>query len=528
MKGKIKKYREEAENWKRRYDSLNIERSGANENNHASELKDLKAVLRREAEAEVNAVTEQADQEIKELQESFNARVRETETGYRKQIDDLKKKMDSQEREIRSLRLESAESLQKNQSIANSNMDKMQQEIEYQYKEQIGDLERRLESLGLESAKTLEKELEKLREAHNIEMSSTTRRHKMELDNAIQNGVNSKSRTHELLGEAQINIEKIKEEAFRDKEEADEQIQAFSKKIMDLEDESRALSLSLQQADSNYMRKLDQSRLELDGLENQIKNLKEVAEVEKNNAETLKQDLRDKELYIMELGKSIVEYQKLHQDFDSVESRYKIELQRKDEHIAGLDATIQKERAKAKLDLLEVAESKHEAMDQLERIQRRLNATEQDLTRARSFSDEKESEILDMKRLIRSQNKQLETALGGPVSNTPKLSKDDLEAKVEVLKTQITSLKRQLDYKEKESFEVRMESAEAYQKASQLDSAKEEISRLTTDLDITSQTLIEIKSSKVQLLERVDNAEHRETLLKNEIALLKADIERNR
>ena len=102
----------------------------------------------------------------------------------------------------------------------------------------------------------------------------------------------------------------------------------------------------------------------------------------------------------------------------------------------------------------------------MDRIKRRLEATEQDLKRSKSFTDEKETEIIDLKKLVRSQNKQLETALGGPVASTPKHSKDDLESKVEVLTSQISSLKRQLEYKEKESFEVRMEAAEAFQKAS--------------------------------------------------------------
>ena len=526
----LEKYQEEAKKWKRRYEESDAKKSQNNDpsQNQSNDLKELKATLRREAEQEISSISEQADREMKEMQESFNLRLRETETGSRKQIDDLKKKLDTQEREIRTLKLESTESLRKNQSVANSQMDKLQIELERQYQDHIDELENKLEQSGLEASKTLEKELEKLREAHEMELSSLSRRHKKDLEKAQHDGIIAKIDTQNLLDEAHSTIERIKEEAFKEKEETDREFESLTRKINHLTDENHNLSLSVQQVDTKYIRQIEQLESQVSILESENSNLRGMVDIEKGNSDTLKQDIRDKETYISELGKSVLEYQKLMKEFEEVENRYKAELQKKNEHIASLEGTIQKEKESSNQGLLAQLEAKDEALDQLDRIKRRLEATEQDLKRAKSFTDEKETEIIDLKKLIRSQNKQLETALGGPVASTPKHSKDDLESKVEVLNTQISSLKRQLEYKEKESFEVRMEAAEAFQKASDLDKAKEEINRLNSEMDKISLMLIELKSAKVQLLERVDNAEHRENLLKNELSLLKAELERKR
>ena len=83
---------QEAKKWKRRYEESDAKNSQTNElsQNQSNDLKELKATLRREAEQEISAISEQADREMKDMQESFNLRLRETETGSRKQIDDLK------------------------------------------------------------------------------------------------------------------------------------------------------------------------------------------------------------------------------------------------------------------------------------------------------------------------------------------------------------------------------------------------------------------------------------------------------
>lgn len=533
-KDKLEKYREDASMWRERYEESKSRKEphndNSNENNekYAKELRELKATLRREHEAEISSVSEQADREMNEMQESFNARLREAENGFRKQIDDLKKKLDSKQGELRSSKLENSEYVRKNQSIANSQLDKMQKEFEAQYEDQIADLEKRLENAGLEASKTLEKELEKLREGYELEITSLSRRHKKEVDKAVQDGILSKIDLQNLLDDAQSKIESIKEEAFKDKEETDREINSLTRKMNELTEENYLLTSAVQQAESKYSNRIEGLDSRVSELEKENLNLKEQISVEKNNSETLKQDIRDKEVYIGELGNSVLEYQKLTKEFDSVEDRYKAELQKKDAHITSLEVTIQKEKEKANQGLVDVREAREEAVDQLDRVKRRLKATEQDLARSKSFAEEKESEILDLKRLIRSQNKQLQHALGGSEISTPKISKDDLESKIEILNTQVTSLKRQLEYKEKESFEVRMEAAEAFQKASDLDKAREEINNLNSEMDKISLTMIELKSAKVQLLERVDNAEHRETLLKNELSLLKAELERNR
>jgi hypothetical protein len=528
-KEKLEKYRDDISMWRNRYESeLKSKKDNGSDETHAKEIRELKATLRREAEAEISALTEEADREMTEMQESFNARLREAENGFRRQIDDLRKKLDAQDRELKTSKLENSAAMSKSQSILNSEIEKLQLEVKIEYENQIAELEKRLENIGLEGARTLERELENLRKDHELELSSISRQNKKDVDKAIQEGFSAKFDTQNRLDEAQATIEQIKQEAFREKTESEREIRSLSKKINELHDENQVLSEAVKRADSKYSKQIEGLKSDLKLLEKENSQIKERMDVDKNNAEILKQDIKDKEVYIGELGKSVLEYQQLTTEFNRVEDRYKAELQTKDALIASLEGNIQKEKEKANQGLVDVTEAREEAVDNLDRVKRRLKATEQDLQRAKSFTEEKEAEILDLKRLVRSQNKQLQSALGGDSPSTPKLNKDDLESRNEILNTQVMSLKRQLEYKEKESFEVRMEAAEAFQKAQDLDKAREEINTLKGEIDMISMTLVEVKSAKVLLLERVDNAEHRETLLKNELSLLKAELERKR
>jgi hypothetical protein len=40
--------------------------------------------------------------------------------------------------------------------------------------------------------------------------------------------------------------------------------------------------------------------------------------------------------------------------------------------------------------------------------------------------------------------------------------------------------------------------------------------------------VLELKTAKVQLMERVDNAEHRENILKSELSIIKSEVGRSK
>jgi DNA repair exonuclease SbcCD ATPase subunit len=273
----------------------------------------------------------------------------------------------------------------------------------------------------------------------------------------------------------------------------------------------------------------------IQGLEKNLENanfkteeMSRLLDTETNINNSLKQDVSDKEVYIQELAKMCQGYKDQISEFERIKSGYESESSKKDETIANLKAAVAKEKDKTHLLIAEEAEKKEDALDQVSRIESRLDVTVQELKRARSYAEEKENEILELKKLLRSQNKQLDSALGGSgarslTSSEKKLA--DALSDVNVLSGQVTALKKELDAKDKEVFEVRVEAAEAFNKADKLAAAEKEIASLRKEIDDLIHMVGELKSEKGQLLEKIDNAEHRAEFARSQWDMLKAEMD---
>ena len=509
---------------------------------HASEI----ARVRAASEEELNKISDQAYQETKELQAQHARQMRDLQKKHDQEVEVLSRQLDEKsvelqklgntEREVeklkKSMQYQHEYELDQLKSQSRSEVEKSRRDIEREYKDKITALESKLQKMGLETAKSLERELEANRLEYRKEQEAASLRHHQEMDRIRDQLTNEKNELKAILERTSSELGSIRQETNAEKGVLQSLSDSLSEKLQDLEKEKKDLLQQLKTIDSKFTKEKSALESDLNKSKSNAQDLANQLDLEKALVQTLKQDIADKEIYIKELGTSLLDYQKLHGNFEELESRFKGELQKKDQLISQLESSVAQEKEKAKSSLLESAEDKEYALDQLQRIKRRLAATEQDLKRAKEFTEEKETEILDLKRLLRSQNKQLETALGGapsPSDTTSGSTRHRLEEalnEVALLGSQITTLKRQLESKDKEIFEVRIEASEAFDKASQLTRAQETMAQLQEEVDKLSGMLMELKMAKVQLMERVDNAEHRENVLKSEMSILKAELSR--
>jgi chromosome segregation ATPase len=229
---------------------------------------------------------------------------------------------------------------------------------------------------------------------------------------------------------------------------------------------------------------------------------------------------------VASLNASVEDYKKLHENFKDVEDRFKGELQKKSAQVSEIEKELLQERKRVAESREEAREEIEEAQDKLHRAERRIKVTEQDLNRSREMVEEKEIEILDLKKLIRSQNKQLESALGGSVSSGAKRSKLELEDEIEILNGQISVLKKQIAVKDQEIFDYRMQLTEMEEKSKLLVETQQLLKSFEQDRNQMELTVMDLKNQKVSLLERLDNSEHRETVMQNELALVRQEVER--
>lgn len=515
------------------------------EEKHQREISSLKSRLAQDLDDERGALKSRAEFEMRELASSHSSKIQALESQYKTEIESIKMELTGRDDDVRrkvkrefedakrGMELDHELAMDKLRSESRRELEQARRESEEKYKARIADLERKLQQSGLDAARSLERELEENRFQFRKDQETAILKHHEEIDRLREQSANEKSQIQGILDRTQAELDKVQAEFSREQDKLQLQVETLSLDIKKKETENKDVTRQLKEVDSKYTKQISEIETELNKLKSKHQDVTRQLELESAMVEQLKQDISDKETYINELGKTVLDYQKLHENFADVENRFKSELAKKDEIISSLEASVSAEKQKAKNMLEDSVEDKASALDQVERVKRRLAATEQELRRAKEFADEKEAEVLDMKRLLRSQNKQLESALGGSPSADTSMGYsekklNDALAEVGVLTSQVATLKKQLDSKEKEIFEVRIEASEAFDKATQLAQSQQDLSKMNSELDMMSQMVLELKTAKVQLMERVDNAEHRENILKSELSLIKSEVGRSK
>ncbi|KAI8926413.1 hypothetical protein BC831DRAFT_538657 [Entophlyctis helioformis] len=505
-----------------------------------------------------------------ELSET-KTRLREAErTGV--QTQDLESKMQDQERKLRALdteksraeadfraRLATAErDLNDERQRLQDKFERERERIKADHLRELEDMQRDLLRESEEATRKLQRELDnvkasadqRLQDAIEVEMSSVKRRHQAEIEDLKRDAEESRAKMQrnqtDEIEEIRRRLESSEAALVASKQQFFVERERLQETIDEVQEEVRTMRAVATERGNEWIAKkreyeekmdklldenekaqgtIDKTQRELDS---KSRELADTTERYKSELETLRSDY---DARIAEMQGKLDEYQSLQSDLETLEKDYVEQLKQKDAEVAEMRKDLDAERSRASNAVSSSQEAQAEASDQLHRIERLLREAERDIDRYRRLADEKDNEVLTLKKTLRQKDKELlenvsNAAAGGGGGDNSSMRRllDQKDREIEAARAEtraavadIAALKRKVELKDREIEDAKSEMRRRAKASGDKDGAIEEVDRLQI-------MLMELKTSRVQLLEDLDNAQHTEQVLKAEVTTLKGEV----
>ncbi|KAK6095954.1 hypothetical protein MT418_003829 [Batrachochytrium dendrobatidis] len=422
-----------------------------------------------------------------------------------------------------------------------------------------------VQSYALEETKQVTKRLEReieqikastdqrIQEAIEIELSSVTRKHQYELEDLNRQHALVKTtleaKTIEDNLEIRRRLETAEDGLVTSKQQFFVERERLQERLDQAQEESRTLRAMATERSNEWIakkRELDEAAAkvagERDALSKQLdQTLKELEDTNKKIAEANDRHVKEIESIreandkkVSELQASLEEYQSLQAELAQIEKSTNQQLQAKEVELERLAAVVAEEKRRAISAIEQSQEAQADADDQLHRFERLRREAERDVDRYRKLAEEKDEEVLSLKKLLRQKEKEISSSISGGSAASPGSTSaadsvvrnlleqkdrdiDALRKDTRAASTEIALLKHKVELKEREIDDFKAEMRRRAQIAGDKDAQSEEVDRLQI-------MLMELKTSRAQLLEDLDNREHVEHVLRAEITTLKSKL----
>jgi chromosome segregation ATPase len=265
-----------------------------------------------------------------------------------------------------------------------------------------------------------------------------------------------------------------------------------------------------------FQKERDDARLKL------VESEKRMIETNDKHAAALKRLEESTSAMISDLKKELAESLKLMETAKATEKDALERIEHMDSYLATLQSQVEGEKAKAKDAVYESQEVQAETQEQLLRVQKRLEETRRDAENYRKLADERDEQILDIKRQMRKQDKDMASSVAEDSGAVMKRLLEQKNKEIDKARqetraslAQIVELEKKLELQERNIQEAKKEMKRRAN--SNKDEGMQEVDRLQI-------MLLDLKTSRVDLMERLDDSQHSNELLKREVASLTGQL----
>lgn len=434
-------------------------------------------------------------------------------------VDTLKAELESAKSELKnldelhSIQLASIQSShqKEREKLLESVRKSTQEEIESRYEDQLNLLKQQHES-KLEDVRQIT-ELEKTESKVSFQKQQLEAKYRLEsseqaLVDLKQQFFDEREKLHEVADKLEDKLNSLERDSKKSSEEWTEKKTELEKHIAKLEKEIIDLQASL----DGSRKSLESKALEL-------------IEIKKSSDAEIQKLTQVFEVKIVEQKEEICELLEVRKHYEDSEKALKESEGRLKASLEARDAEVQNIKLIANQDVYKAQDALFEANDQLDRVQRLLKDVGCDVDRYKKIADERDQDILTLKKSLREKEKELEVGALAGAPESSRLRKlveqkdadlDSKRAELRSLKTELSTLQRKLEVKDRE-----IEEAKAQIMRVIGSSAEEQ----TQDIARMHVMLLDLKTSRVDLLEKLDDSQHAVETLKNQLAKLKRDSE---
>ncbi|KAL2911813.1 hypothetical protein HK105_208746 [Polyrhizophydium stewartii] len=419
---------------------------------------------------------------------------------------------------------------------------------------ELEELQRTLVREHEDVTKRLQRELEnnktsteqRIADAVELEVSSVMRRHQYELDDLRRQNEDAKAKVEARLGEETLDIrrrlESSEAELLKSKQQFFVERERLQERIDEVQEEARTLRAVATERSNEWLAKKKEYEDKLDSalgenenlqamleqcrreLEAKTREVMDLAEKRKNEIEGLR---KAHEARVAEMQAKIDEFGALSGELEKLERDYVSQIREKEKEVERLSKSLAAEQKRAAEAVYSSQEASATATDQLQRVERLLRESERDIDRYRRLADEKDNEVLNLKKQLRQKDKDLLANVSGSGDSGAMrklLEQKDREieaarAETRAAMADIASLKRKVEQKDREIEDAKSEMRRRAKTSGDSEATMEEVDRL-------QMMLMELKTSRVQMMEELDNAQHAEQVLRTEVTTLKAELEK--
>eukprot|EP00842_Homolaphlyctis_polyrhiza_P002853 jgi/Hompol1/3569/HPOL_001622-RA len=491
---------------------------------------------------------ERAVLQVKELQtkcEDLERQLKVSDAEHAHIVADLKSKLTTMERENKEETLRLKEKLEReHQRLQTAHVDELE-EVQRELLRETEEVTRRLqrEIDGLKASMD-----QRVADAVELQVSALTRKQQYELEDLKRETEEAKAeliRQHrEESADVRRRLESSEAALVTSKQQYFIERERLQEKIDELQEEARTMraisserGTEWQTKKKEYEQKFDNLLTENEHLQNALQEVRRELESKTREllslAEKSKADMdalrKANDAQVKGLQSKIDEFQSLQGELEKIEKENVAQLKQKEAEIAQLSKLVKEEQARASAAIASSQEAQAEASDQLHRVERLLREAERDTDRYRRMADEKDNEVLNLKKSLRQKDKEIldnSNSTGGPSDASMRRLIEQKDREIEVTRGElrtavadIAALKRKVEQKDREIEDAKSEMRRRAKAHGDQEGTMEEVDRLQI-------MLMELKTSRVQLLEDLDNAQHAEQVLKAEVAALKAELEK--
>ncbi|KAH6598286.1 hypothetical protein BASA50_003900 [Batrachochytrium salamandrivorans] len=488
------------------------------------------------------------------------------------QYEDTSRKLSVAESEVEQFRVDSrAKAIASEREIKDeaarqlSKWERDRERLKTEHQHELDEIQRSMLKETEQATKRLEREIEqvkstaeqRIQDAVDIEVSSISRKHQYEMEDLgrLHDQVKSdiEKRTVEEMLEIRRRLETAESGLVTSKQQFFVERERLQERIDQVQEEARTLRAQATERSNEWLSKkaeldsnLNQMIAERDDLASQLELTRgkldeavaHMSELNTRGAKEVESLRAAHATKVSQLEDQLNEYKSLEDELAAIERSTNEKLAQQEEVISQLNVQLIDEQHRATDAVSRSQEAQAEASDQLHRVERLHREAERDIDRYRRLADEKDDEVLVLKKSLRQKEKELLDKISGAATRTPTANNSSptsgdpglrrlLEQKdrdIESARSEtraaladIAVLKRKVELKDREIEDVKSEMRRKAKTVGDKDAMSDEVDRLQI-------MLMELKTSRVQLLEELDNREHCEHVLKAEVASLKAKL----
>ncbi|KAJ3255638.1 hypothetical protein HK103_006163 [Boothiomyces macroporosus] len=476
--------------------------------------------------AELKALTDQQAAKISKFQTDrdtdfklHEAQMEDLRTSMKTELQKLKDKYES---EISRLKDDHERSIQHfREQISRENDDKA--------KKQNRELETAKALWQEEANQILEKKMKLLAEQHKSELEEVAALADLEKTRFKSSFQKEQIESKARLEQAEEALVVARQQFFTEKEKIQEQVEVLEKEIALMNQKAKVVAEEWNTKKLDYENIIDNLHDEIDQFQQLIQDgnrkleikSRELLEIQGIHEIEVKKIRTDYEAEMSNLKASILELENNEKGLERLLEENNAKLQNSQGDIEQIKAEFEQQKTKLLKDLDRAQDAVGDTTDQLERVQRLLRDVNGDVDRYRKLADSRDEELITVKRQLRQKEKELTEGVMSGSSESSNVRKildqkdielDNCKSEIRSLNGEIATLNRKLEVKDREIEEAKSQMRRTA--GADQDEQAQELNRMQV-------MLLELKTTRVDLLEQLDDAQHEAEMLRNELKALK-------